>query len=97
MGERRVLDAIGEAIADIRSTLIERGWFGQEARIQQQWNELGHDCNDGLSRFLGPEHFVWPEGSLGHTKYGSFERDWAAREPDETTVAQHGQDIGIDR
>ncbi|ATQ43130.1 hypothetical protein [Caulobacter mirabilis] len=95
MGERKVLNAIGDAIADIRSTLIDRGWFGQEARIRQQWNELGYKNDEGPSRFLGPEHFVWPEGSKGHEKYGSFERDWAPREPAER--AQQNQDIEIDR
>lgn len=86
MGERNILDEIGDALADARSKLIDEGWFGRRAP-----NTPGRD----LGREWGGPSIHDTPGDL--PRGPGFEDGWAAREPDETTVAQHGQDIGIDR
>jgi len=64
--------AFFQAVEDARVQLVERGWFGHEARIQHQWHQLGYSRDEMPSRFIGPEHFVWAPGSPEHAKYSSL-------------------------
>ncbi|WP_421729378.1 hypothetical protein [Brevundimonas sp.] len=83
MGERGLWGAAGDAIADIRTKLIDEGWFGRRAasggqNLAQEWG--------------GPSIHDTPGAMAGGS---SFEEAWAVREP--TSDGERAQEIGIDR
>lgn len=84
MGERGIWGAAGDALADIRSKLIDEGWFGRRGpstgqNLAQDWGGPSiHDTPSDLPR--GP----------------SFEEAWAVREPASHEM-DRAQEIGIDR
>ena len=86
MGERGIFDEIGDALAGMRTALIDEGWFGRRAP-----NAPGRD----LGREWGGPSIHDTPGDLPRGL--SFEEGWAARAPGEPPVAPHDQDIGIDR
>lgn len=84
MGERGLWGAAGDALADIRSKLIDEGWFGRRGpstgqNLAQDWGGPSiHDTPGDLPR--GP----------------GFEEAWAVREPASGDM-DRTQEIGIDR
>lgn len=84
MGERGLWEALGDAVADIRSKLIDEGWFGRRAGERPGGGQgLGWD---GPSIHDTPRDL--PRGP-------SFEEAWAVREP--AASPESGLEPGIDR
>ena len=82
MGERGLWGAVGDAVADIRSKLIDEGWFGRRVGDRpggaQGWDgPTIHDTPRDLPR--GP----------------SLEEAWALREP--AGSHERGPEPGMDR
>lgn len=83
-GERGLWGAMGDAVADIRSKLIDEGWFGR--RVGER---PGGGLADGWN---GPSIHNTPRDL---PRGPSFEEAWAVREPAEQPG--HERDVGMDR
>lgn len=82
MGERGILDEIGDALADVQAKLIEEGWFGRRTPTAQG-RDLGREWS-------GPSIHDTP-GDL--PRGPGFEEAWAPHDG----AAEHSPDTGIDR
>lgn len=82
MGERGILDEIGDALADVRSKLIDEGWFGRRGP-----NAPGRSLGDAWG---GPDIHDTPDDL---PRGPSFEEGWAVR----ATEQANEPEIGIDR
>ncbi|MFN7388404.1 hypothetical protein [Brevundimonas sp.] len=84
MGERSLWGVVGDAVADIRSKLIDEGWFGRR---------VGERPGGGMGQgWEGPTIHDTPRDL---PRGPSFEEAWAVREPAE--LQGRGPEPGLDR
>lgn len=72
----RLLAGFGRAVEDVRSKLIEEGWFGRRTANPSAAQRLGWE-RDALSDV--PDEFFVDRASL--VRRPSFEEAWRTREP----------------
>jgi hypothetical protein len=86
MGERNLGQAVGDAVADIRSKLIDEGWFGRRgpsaAVTPSGWPPLEPE----------PHH---PRLNHELGDFLSFDEAWATREPADGRP-ERDKELGLD-
>lgn len=83
MGERDLWNVLGDAIADVRSKLIDEGWFGRRGVT---------DARSASTAWDSPT----VHDAVGLPAGATFEEAWAVREP---AAGEPGRahETGIDR
>jgi hypothetical protein len=94
---RLLAQKLGAGISDVRSKLIDEGWFGRSgAEPMRDIPEQGQPAF-GTDAWVDWANAVTREASEGNT-LESFERQWAVREPgSEPERAGPKPDLGMDR